>query len=139
MADGWNRVDTHGEERPVRAGIDGLQTFGEALCEKSDAADSSRQDTCEGAGTGDPDKDQSVDQERDRPDRHDDQVKEKSSRRRDKASCVEKGKRCGKESTYGCSDDSNADGLKKQIAEPVFLCGEKEAPVRMRESGYHTF
>ena len=39
VEDGWNRVDTHGEERPVRAGIDGLQTFGEALCEKSDAAD----------------------------------------------------------------------------------------------------
>ena len=39
VADGWNRVDTHGEERPVRAGIDGLQTFSEALCEKSDAAD----------------------------------------------------------------------------------------------------
>ena len=58
---------------------------------------------------------------------------------RDKASCVEKGKGCGKESADGCSDNGNADGLKKQIAEPVFLCGEKEAPVRMRESGCYTF
>ena len=66
-------------------------------------------------------------------------VKEKSSRRRDKASCVEKGKGCGKESTDGCSDDSDADGLKEKVAEPVFLCGEKEGPVRMRESGCHTF
>lgn len=39
VEDGWNRVDTHGEERPVRAGINDLQTFSEALCEKSDAAD----------------------------------------------------------------------------------------------------
>ena len=39
VEDGWNRVDTHGEECPVRAEINGLQTFGEALCEKSDAAD----------------------------------------------------------------------------------------------------
>ena len=39
VEDGWNRVDTHGEECPVRAGINGLKTFSEALCEKSDAAD----------------------------------------------------------------------------------------------------
>lgn len=38
VADGWNRVDTHGEERQVRAGSM-ASAFGEALCEKSDAAD----------------------------------------------------------------------------------------------------
>ena len=65
VEDGWNRVDTHGEERPVRAGIDGSRHSVKRFV-RSPMLQTANVRTPVKRRTGDPDKDQTIDQERDR-------------------------------------------------------------------------
>lgn len=60
---GWPPLGPpHGNECPVRTGIQHIQTFGEAFGQKSDAAHGQSEHSGESTRSGYPDENQSVDQ-----------------------------------------------------------------------------
>ena len=137
MTDSRQRGNTHGKECPVRAWVQHIQAFGEAFGQKADAAHGEGQHSGEGARTGYPDENQSVNQKWDGADGNHQQAENRAYWGRSEPAGAEKRKGKGQKRADSGSCNGNTDSLKQQVKEAVFFCGKEKSPVSLQQATYH--